>query len=211
MVSADPSVPEAAAFLERLQKQAEETAFDDDLVIEDEQVALLPDVSDSDEEAENEDVGALAGTEGPGGDGEVEVELPWWVKALKIEFVLSSLGNVESFFSAVILRDGNLKIVFCLCVGGQVAMYVNLLLVQHDIQDTGLFLALLQMGAVLLGLQSAQGVDHFKQAKTRSVGDGDAGRLLYKLVRTQAISATQIMRGNVNRRTQKTTRVSLVT
>lgn len=52
LMSADPSVSEAAAFLERLQAQAETVAREDDVVIDDETVALLPDASDEDSEDE---------------------------------------------------------------------------------------------------------------------------------------------------------------
>ena len=115
-----------------------------------------------------------------------------WLRLLNVNAAVSSLGNIESFFAAVLLRDSNLKVVFCVCLGGQVTMYINLILVQHDIEDTGLFMFLLYLGGVLLGLQSAQGVDHFKQAKQRAVGDGDAGLLLYKLTKRMSFHAKMI-------------------
>ena len=191
VVSADLSVGEAAAFLERLQAQARAAAANDDAVIDDEMVALLPDASDEEEN----DGGGLpkdvfeTEPESPQND---ENQLPGWLRLFDANAVVSSLANVESFFAAVVLRDGNLKFVFCLCLAGQVAMYINLLLVQMDIEDTGLFLVLLQLGAVLLGLQSAQGIDHFKQAKKRGVGDGDAGKLLYKLTKRMSFHAKMI-------------------
>ena len=191
VVSADPSVSEAAAFLARLQAQAETVAREDNVVIDDETAALLPDASD--EDSDDEASGDVFEKEAESSEKDEETEeRPCWLKVLDVNAAVSSLGNVESFFAAVILRDSNLKIVFCVCLGGQVAMYVSLLLVQSDIEDTGLFIFLLYAGGVLLGLQSAQGVDHFKEAKKRSVGDGDAGLLLYKLTKRMAFHAKMI-------------------
>jgi hypothetical protein len=190
VVSADPSVSEAAAFLERLQAQAETLAREDDVVIDDETAALLPDASD--EDSDDEPSGDVFEKEAESPGREDEAETPCWLKLLDLNAAVSSLGNVESFFAAVVLRDGNLKFVFCVCLGGQAAMYISLLLVQNDIEDTGLFIFLLYLGGVLLGLQSAQGVDHFKQAKKRSVGDGDAGLLLYKLTKRMSFHAKMI-------------------
>ena len=190
VVSTDPSVSEAVAFLAQLQAQAETVAREDDVVIDDETAALLPDASDEDSDEEPSRNVFEKEAESPG--REDELERPWWMKKLSLNAAVSSLSNIESFFAAIILRDENLKFVFCVCLGGQVVMYIGLLLVQNDIEDTGLFIFLLYLGGVLLGLQSAQGIDHFKQAKKRVVGDGDAGLLLYKLTKRMSFHAKMI-------------------
>lgn len=190
VLSTDPSVSEAAAFLAQLQAQAETVAREDDVVIDDETAALLPDASDEDSDEEPSRDVFEKEAESPG--REDEPGRPWWLKMLNLDAAVSSLGNIESFFAAVVLREENLKFVFCVCLGGQVTMYIGLLLVQNDIEDTGLFIFLLYLGGVLLGLQSAQGIDHFKQAKKRAVGDGDAGLLLYKLTKRMSFHAKMI-------------------
>ena len=77
---------------------------------------------------------------------------------------------------------------FLVGLGGQCALYLVLLLVQDDVEDTGLCIFLLFFGAILLGLQSAQSVDHWKQHK----GGGDAGHLLYKLTKRMSFHGKMI-------------------
>ena len=89
---------------------------------------------------------------------------------------------------AQLTQQQNLRPVFLVGLGGQCALYLVLLLVQDDVEDTGLCIFLLFFGAILLGLQSAQSVDHWKQHK----GGGDAGHLLYKLTKRMSFHGKMI-------------------
>lgn len=69
------------------------------------------------------------------------------------------------------------RYVFGLALSIQAIAHAVLLAVQQRVEDEGVFLVLLLLGSVLLGLQFAQGPEHFSQAKTSS---SKASNLLYK-------------------------------
>ena len=175
--SRDPVAARFAAHLEKLERMAETSAAawdDDDWQDVDENSVLLPNASDDEDADSDEEVHSEEET-----DTELRGERPCWmhcVSALDVDTISNTISEPASWLTAVIMDERNLQWVFVLCFVLQVLMYISLFVVQDEVKDSGLFVALSLLGAILLGLQSGQGLEHFKQSEIRA----HKNNLLYK-------------------------------
>ena len=175
--SKDPIVAAAVSYLGDLLERAKQSGQRwDDWQDTDEHTALLPNASD--DEGEDD-----AGSEGGESSGDEMADLaqvgrPWWlvfVDFAKLQKVISQMQSSGSWCMQILLHPRNLKWVFVGTFALQLLLHGALFAVQQHIEDTGLFILLLLLGAVLLGLQSGQGLEHFRQEiKSRK------NNLLYK-------------------------------
>lgn len=179
--SRDPVIAVAAAYLGKLQETASTGAhvWDD---WTDEGTALLPNASDDDDDDDGSMWGGGSSDEDDA-DELAQVERPWWmvfVNFAQLEKAVSQMQSSGTWCMQLFLHPRNLKWVFVFSFALQVLLYGALFAVQQHIEDTGLFVLLLFVGAFLLGLQSGQGLEHFRQDPARKDIKSRQNNLLYK-------------------------------
>ena len=162
------------SILERLQLEAEATsAFASEEGFDD----FPDDIADADSDSEEEDLGHQVPESDEDDVGDEAIDAVGGCKRF-------AMGGFQAIMAAKVAKAAQnpkqLKIVFLSAAGLQVILFLLLLVVQQAIKDEGVFLVLLLICAVLMGLQTGQCLDYFKDS------NGNTRRrdnLLYKLPR----------------------------